>query len=66
MVRFKVDRMGCGGCARSVTKAILGVEPNARVEVDLSAKLVIVSDAAGPANRIAGAISAAGFPAEPA
>ena len=66
MVRFKVDRMGCGGCARSVTKAILGVEPNARVEVDLGAKLVTVSDAAGLANRIAGAISAAGFPAVPA
>ena len=66
MFRYKVDKMGCGGCAKSVTRAVLGIEPNARVEVDLGAKLVTVSDAAGPADRIARAISAAGFPAVPA
>lgn len=63
MFRYKVDRMGCGGCAKSVTKAVLAIEPGARVEVDLGAKLVTVFDAAGPADRIAGAIGAAGFPA---
>lgn len=35
MHRFKVEKMGCGGCAKSVTRAVLAVEPNARVEVDL-------------------------------
>ena len=29
MYRYKVDRMGCGGCAKSVTRAIVGVEPDA-------------------------------------
>ena len=65
MYRYKVDKMGCGGCAKSVTRAVLGIEPNARVEVDLGAKLVTVSGAAGPAERIAQAIIVAGFPAEP-
>ncbi|MEE7478773.1 MULTISPECIES: heavy-metal-associated domain-containing protein [Methylobacterium] len=65
MFRYKVDKVGCGGCAKSVNRAVLGIEPNARVEVDLGAKLVTVSGAAGPAERIAQAIAAAGFPAEP-
>ncbi|MDP4021149.1 heavy-metal-associated domain-containing protein [Methylobacterium sp. NEAU 140] len=65
MHRFKVEKMGCGGCAKSVTRAVLGIQPNARVEVEFGAKLVTVSDAAGPAGRIAQAIAAAGFPAEP-
>lgn len=66
MFRYKVDRMGCGGCAKAVTRAVLGIEPNARVEVDLGAKLVTVSGVFGPADWISGAISAAGFPAVPA
>lgn len=66
MFRYKVEKMGCGGCAKSVTRAVLGIEPGARVEVDLGAKLVTVSGASGPADRISGAISAAGFPAIPA
>ncbi|MEE7465017.1 heavy metal transporter [Methylobacterium fujisawaense] len=65
MYRYKVDKMGCGGCAKSVTRAVHGIEPDARVEVDLGAKLVTVSDAAGPAGSIAQAIAAAGYPAQP-
>jgi copper chaperone len=65
MHRIKIEKMGCGGCAKSVTRAILAVEPNARVEIDLGAKTVTVSGAAGTMDRIAGAIAAAGFPAEP-
>ena len=65
MVRFKVDKMGCGGCAKSVTRAVLSVEPKARVEVDLGAKLVTVSAARGQADQLILAIAAAGFHAEP-
>lgn len=65
MFRYKVLKMGCGGCAKSVTRAVQGIEPNAQVEVDLGAKLVTVSGAAGSADRIAQAISDAGYPAEP-
>ncbi len=65
MLRYKVDKMGCGGCAKSVIRAVLGIEPNARVEVDLGAKLVTASGAAGPVGRIAAAVEAAGYPTEP-
>ncbi|MEL6064594.1 MULTISPECIES: heavy-metal-associated domain-containing protein [unclassified Methylobacterium] len=65
MYRFKVKKMGCDGCAKAVTRAVLAIEPNARVEVDLRAELVTVSGAAGPLERIAFAIVAAGYPAEP-
>ncbi|MCX4194195.1 heavy-metal-associated domain-containing protein [Methylobacterium oryzae] len=66
MVRLKVEKMGCGGCAKSVTSAVQAIEPDARVEVDLGAKLVTIFGAEGPADRIATAISAAGYPAVPA
>jgi copper chaperone len=65
MYRFRVDKMGCGGCAKSVTRAVVGIEPDAQVEVDLGAKLVTVSGAAGSSDRIAQAIAAAGYPTEP-
>lgn len=65
MVRLKVDKMGCGGCAKSVTRAVQAIEPDARVEVDLGAKLVTVSGATVPAARIAQAIAAAGYPVSP-
>jgi copper chaperone len=51
MVRFQVDKTGCGGGAKSVTRAVQAVEPGARVEVDLQAKLVIVSGISGPPTR---------------
>ncbi|OAH31486.1 heavy-metal-associated domain-containing protein [Methylorubrum sp. B1-46] len=65
MHRFKVEKMGCGGCVNSITRAVLGIEPNAQVEVDLGAKLVTVLGATVPADRIAQAIANAGFPAAP-
>ena len=65
MFRYKVDKKGCRGCAKSVIRAVLGIELNARVEVDLGARLVTVSGAAGPADRIAQAIAAAGYPTTP-
>lgn len=43
--RYHVLGMSCGGCAKSVTNAILDVAPGAEVEVDLDAKAVVVSGA---------------------
>ena len=34
MHRFYIPNMTCGGCARSVTKALLSVDPQARIETD--------------------------------
>ena len=65
MVRLRVEKMGCGGCAKSVTRAVQAIAPDARVEVDLGAKLVTVSGASVPSSGLAQAVAAAGFPAEP-
>ncbi len=65
MVRLKVEKMGCGGCAKSVARAVQAIEPNASVDVDLGAKLVTVSGTTVRDDRIAQAITAAGYPAEP-
>ncbi|MDH3030580.1 MULTISPECIES: heavy-metal-associated domain-containing protein [Methylobacterium] len=66
MIHLKVEKVGCGGCAKSVTRAVQAIEPNAGVAVDLGAKLVTVSGTRGSADRIARAIAEAGYPAEPA
>lgn len=42
---YSVLGMTCGGCAKSVTNAIVGAAPGASVEVDLDAKAVTVEGA---------------------
>ena len=42
MLRFRVPDMKCGGCAKGVTRAITGLDPSSKVEIDLDAKEVIV------------------------
>ena len=63
MVQFHVAGMTCGGCARSVTNAVKGVDAGASVNVDLATKLVTV-DSHADAATIAGAIKAAGYAVE--
>ena len=46
MLRFRVPNMTCGGCAKSVTKAVQSVDPRARVETDPAAREVRVETAA--------------------
>lgn len=60
MVQFHVAGMTCGGCARSVTNAVKGVDADATVDVDLATKLVAV-DSKAEAGVIANAIKAAGY-----
>ena len=38
-MEFHIDNMTCGGCAKSVTKAIQSVDPEAKVYIDLGAKV---------------------------
>lgn len=42
-MKFRIDNMNCGGCAKSVTKSIHSVDPAASVEIDLEAKRVTVA-----------------------
>src|SRR3546814_6844576 len=45
-IRFNIPGMTCGGCARSITKAIQGIDTQAEVETDIPERLVSVETSA--------------------
>lgn len=61
MLHFYIPNMTCGGCAKSVTKALLNVDPQARIDTDPSMGNVKV-DSALDENAFLAALSAAGYP----
>ena len=63
MVVFKVANMRCGGCVRSVTSALRGVNPAVEVRVDLGRREVTVEGAAD-VDVLARALRGAGFEGE--
>ena len=64
-MRFQIPNMSCGGCARSVTRAIEFVDANARIAIDQARREVEVSTDL-PRHQIVAALAAAGYPAQPA
>lgn len=61
-MQFHIENMTCGGCARSVTKAIQSVDPLAQVTTDpATRKVVIVSDQ--PRGAFEAVLAEAGYPA---
>ena len=42
-MQFHIENMACGGCARSVTKAVQSVDPAADVAVNLETRNVDVT-----------------------
>ena len=64
-MKFQIDNMACGGCARSVTKAIQSVDPQAKVDIDLASKAVTVTSSATKA-AIAATLEDVGYPPRPA
>lgn len=63
MLRFHVPNMTCGGCAKSVTKALSSVDPQARIETDPSTREVRVESSAAETDLLA-VLAEAGYPAE--
>lgn len=63
MVEIQVEKMSCGGCASRVTKAVLALDEEAKVNVDLKSKRVCVASTSQP-EEVAKAISSAGYPAK--
>ena len=61
MLCFYIPGMTCGGCARSVTRALLGVDPQARIETDPVAREVRLQSALSESVFLA-ALSEAGYP----
>jgi copper chaperone len=61
-MRFEVENMTCGGCARSVAKAIQSIDPGAEVTPHLAQRSIEVRSAQ-PIAAIAAALVHAGYPA---
>ena len=59
-MQFHIETMTCGGCARSVTKAIQSVDPGAEVTADPgSHKVDVISSA--PRERLVAALTEVGY-----
>ncbi len=61
-MEFHIKNMSCGGCARSVTKAIQSVDPAATVTPDLANRNVAVASTK-PRESLEAALAQAGYPA---
>ncbi|WP_347312823.1 heavy-metal-associated domain-containing protein [Defluviimonas sp. SAOS-178_SWC] len=62
MTRFDVPEMSCGHCTAAIRNAVTAVEPSARVECDLNARVVSVESALGD-EAVVLAIKKAGYDA---
>jgi copper chaperone len=61
---FSVTNMTCGGCVRSITKAIQAADPKASVSADLETRRVAVETSLG-AEQIQALLAKAGYEAQP-
>jgi copper chaperone len=59
-MQFHIENMTCGGCARSVTKAIQSVDPGAEVKADPNSHMVDVTSTA-PRERLVAALTEVGY-----
>ena len=65
LMRFHIPDMSCGGCARSVTRAIESVDADARIAIDQDSRTVEVSSDLPP-QPFEAALAVAGYPVVPA
>ncbi len=61
MLRLHIPNMTCGGCAKSVTRALLSVDPQARIETNPPTREVQV-DSEFDESAFLAALSKAGYP----
>jgi copper chaperone len=60
MIAFEIQDMTCGHCREAITRAVLGVDSAAEVEVDLARRHVQIKSATVGAKRFCDAITDAG------
>jgi len=61
-MQLHVQDMMCGGCAKSVAKALTNLDKDAKVQADPESRTVNVETSA-PLAQVQKALEAAGFPA---
>jgi copper chaperone len=59
-MQFHIENMTCGGCVRSVTKAIQELDPAAQISADTSTRRIDVQTTI-PRATVASALADAGF-----
>jgi copper chaperone len=59
-MELEILDMSCGGCANAIARAVTGVDPAAKLDVNVPVKIVKVTSTL-PAARVIAAIEAAGF-----
>lgn len=64
MISLHIPNMTCGGCAKSVTRALLSVDPHARIETDTPSREVRL-ESTSDESALRAALSDAGYPAKP-
>lgn len=62
-MKLWIENMNCGGCARGVTAIIHDIDSNAKIDMDLAAKVVNIETIASVEQMIA-ALAKDGFPAQ--
>ena len=62
-MKLLIVNMNCGGCARGVTAIIHDIDPNAKVDMDLAAKVVSI-DTIASVEQMTAALAKGGFPAQ--
>ena len=62
-MKLWIVNMNCGGCARGVTAIIHHIDPNAKVNIDLTAKVVNIETIAS-IDQMTAALARHGFPAQ--
>ena len=60
-IELKVPNMACGDCAKTITQAIIDIDPKASVKANPETKQVIVNTQVSESS-VKEAISAAGYP----
>lgn len=63
MLRFFIPNMTCGGCAKSVIRALLSVDPQAQIKTDPPTGVVSI-DSTLEASTLLAVLSDAGYPGE--
>jgi len=61
-MQFHVEGMTCGGCARAITRALVSLDRDARVQADPRSRTVTVETSLQQAE-VRRALADAGFPA---
>ena len=64
MREFSVPEMSCGHCKAAIEKAVVGIDPDADVRVDLESRRVGITSAE-PNDALIAAMKAAGYDAKP-